>query len=97
MFAILDVLFNHLSLHPGGITDNVESFQLGIQLFEDYVDITFALGQTFADLIEGRDDFELLLRPQANVLCYRYAPPDKVADIAWCNAMSMHAVSRAHT
>ncbi len=60
----------------------------GIQLFEDYVDITFALGQTFADLIEGRDDFELLLRPQANVLCYRYAPPDKVADIAWCNAMN---------
>ena len=58
----------------------------GVSLFADYVDPTWALGQTFADLLSEQEDFELFIRPQANVLCYRFAPTDKVADIAWCNA-----------
>jgi L-2,4-diaminobutyrate decarboxylase len=47
----------------------------GEGLLEAYIDHALEATQTFADLIEAADDFELLVRPQSNILCYRYRPP----------------------
>jgi L-2,4-diaminobutyrate decarboxylase len=44
----------------------------GPAFFGQYVDGLFALAQSFADLIAAAADFELPLRPQANIVCFRY-------------------------
>ncbi|HUF62562.1 MAG TPA: pyridoxal-dependent decarboxylase [Verrucomicrobiales bacterium] len=46
----------------------------GPQLIERCVDRTFALAQDFAGLLREQPDFELLLQPESNIVCYRYAP-----------------------
>jgi L-2,4-diaminobutyrate decarboxylase len=47
----------------------------GTKFFADYVTRMFDLGQTFADQIESAPDFELAIRPDANIACFRYVPP----------------------
>jgi L-2,4-diaminobutyrate decarboxylase len=47
----------------------------GPAFFGGYVDGTFALSQAFADAIQAAPDFELALRPQANIVCFRHRPP----------------------
>jgi len=44
----------------------------GTKIFEDNVTQLFELGQKFADLIEKRHNFELAVRPESNIICYRY-------------------------
>jgi L-2,4-diaminobutyrate decarboxylase len=46
----------------------------GPAFFGGYVDGMFALAQTFADALQAAPDFELALRPQANIVCFRHRP-----------------------
>jgi L-2,4-diaminobutyrate decarboxylase len=43
----------------------------GRQFFADYVDGRFALAQRFADAVEAAADFELAVRPDCNIVCFR--------------------------
>ena len=43
-------------------------------LLERYIDHTLAITHAFADLIEAAPDFELLTRPESNIVCYRFTP-----------------------
>jgi L-2,4-diaminobutyrate decarboxylase len=46
----------------------------GTRVFDAYVSGVVALAERFATLIESAPDFELLTRPECNILCFRYAP-----------------------
>lgn len=46
----------------------------GPRLFEDMVDVTFSLGQTFYRKLLESDDFEPLHEPQCNILVFRHLP-----------------------
>lgn len=46
----------------------------GPQLFADLVDVTFALGQQFYDLLQAAADFEPLHRPECNIVAFRHVP-----------------------
>lgn len=46
----------------------------GNKVFEQFIDHTYDLAQSFAQLLKTSDDFELALSPQANILCFRYHP-----------------------
>lgn len=46
----------------------------GRQLFTDLVDVTYGLAARFADRMEEAEELELLYRPQANTLVFRYLP-----------------------
>ena len=43
-------------------------------LFESYIDNAIEVTSEFADLMEQAEDFELLVRPETNIICYRFAP-----------------------
>jgi L-2,4-diaminobutyrate decarboxylase len=47
----------------------------GPGFFADYVTRTFDLARWFAGEIESAPDFELATNPQANIVCFRLAPP----------------------
>jgi len=47
----------------------------GRRLFAALVDLTFDLAQTFYELLEGEDDFELFCQPTCNIVVFRYLPP----------------------
>ncbi len=47
----------------------------GTQFFADYVTQMFDLGHTFGDLLAAAPDFELPVRPECNIVCFRYRPP----------------------
>ncbi|MEM7571677.1 MAG: pyridoxal-dependent decarboxylase [Bacteroidota bacterium] len=49
-------------------------FQHGPQFLRDYLNRVCALGQTMADQISSRPDFELAIRPDCNIICFRYTP-----------------------
>ncbi len=46
----------------------------GTAFFGDYVSQCFDLARSFATLIHASPDFELAVEPQANIVCFRYAP-----------------------
>jgi L-2,4-diaminobutyrate decarboxylase len=46
----------------------------GPQLFGDYVRGMFALSRRFADAVEAAPDFELAVRPDGNIVCFRHLP-----------------------
>jgi L-2,4-diaminobutyrate decarboxylase len=47
---------------------------LGTDFFAGYLERTKDLASTFARLIEGRPDWELAVRPEGNIVCFRYVP-----------------------
>ena len=49
----------------------------GEQLFADYITKTYDLAANFADLLQKQDDFEILVKPSSNILCFRYLPPEQ--------------------
>ncbi len=51
----------------------------GTGIFREFIDRTYDLTRAFADLIEASPDFELAVRPQSNIICFRYLP-DGIAD-----------------
>lgn len=48
----------------------------GPELFEEIVDRLFDLGRTFAALIKKRQNFELAVEPESNIICFRHLPED---------------------
>lgn len=44
----------------------------GTRLFADYVTYTYDLAADFAEEIDKRADFELLTRPESNIVCFRH-------------------------
>ena len=52
----------------------------GTRLFRDYVDRCFALGAALAAKLEAAPDFELVVPPEANIVCWRWRPPGAPAD-----------------
>ena len=51
----------------------------GRAYFADYLDGRFALAQRFADLVEAAPDFELAVRPDCNIVCFRLRGADQAA------------------
>jgi len=48
----------------------------GTQLFEQLVDHVFAMAQGLASLLAESSDFELFAQPSANMVVFRYLPPE---------------------
>lgn len=48
--------------------------QYGTRLFSDYITATFDLARAFADRLRAAGDFRLAVAPEANIVCFRYAP-----------------------
>lgn len=48
---------------------------LGTDFFAGYVERMYNLGQTFGALLADRPHWELATVPEANIVCFRYAPP----------------------
>jgi L-2,4-diaminobutyrate decarboxylase len=46
----------------------------GTAIFRDYVTRCFDLARRFAERIRATDDFELLVEPEANIVCFRHVP-----------------------
>ena len=49
----------------------------GIDPFAAYVDSTFDLARRFAEMIRRTPDFEVAVEPDANIVCFRFAPPGR--------------------
>ena len=47
----------------------------GTGLFREYVERCFALGAALAARLEAAPDFELMARPDGNIVCWRWRPP----------------------
>ncbi len=45
------------------------------RIFADHIDYLYTLAKNFAEMIRAESDFELATAPQANILCFRYLPP----------------------
>jgi L-2,4-diaminobutyrate decarboxylase len=43
----------------------------GIEIFEENIDCLYGLGETFAGMVEQHPNFELALKPQSNIVCFR--------------------------
>jgi L-2,4-diaminobutyrate decarboxylase len=51
---------------------------LGVSFFGEYIDYVYDLARAFADELQSRPNFELLVRPQSNIVCFRVrAIPEK--------------------
>jgi len=48
----------------------------GARLFADFIDYTYGLTRSFADLIRAAADFELAAEPESNMICFRYLAGD---------------------
>lgn len=46
----------------------------GEEIFDEFVTTLYDLGKTFAQMINRRDNFELALEPDTNIVCFRYHP-----------------------
>ncbi|MBL4660341.1 MAG: aminotransferase class I/II-fold pyridoxal phosphate-dependent enzyme [Alcanivoracaceae bacterium] len=44
----------------------------GIKVFEENIDCLYGLGKTFAEMVSQHSSFELALKPQTNIVCFRY-------------------------
>ncbi len=48
---------------------------LGTRVFADALTASFDLARRFADRLEAAPDFQLALRPDCNIVCFRHTPP----------------------
>ncbi len=53
---------------------------LGVDFFTDCVEYAYDLARAFAESIERHEDFELLIRPQSNIVCFRRKAPSRNSD-----------------
>ncbi len=55
----------------------------GPEIFGENIDRLYGLATSFADLIRNREDFELLIEPEGNIVNYRYvnAPLEKLDEL----------------
>lgn len=66
----------------------------GPGLLAEYVERMMDLTQAFVRLIESTDQLELLLRPEANIVCFRYVPPE-ATDLNALNAAIRQQIVQA--
>jgi L-2,4-diaminobutyrate decarboxylase len=66
---------------------------LGTDFFATFVERMVALAGTFADRIAARPGWQLALRPEGNIVCFRYAPAG-VADLDDLQSRLREAVIR---
>lgn len=52
--------------------------QFGTALLGTYVETMFELGYAFGERIVEQADFELLIEPACNIVCFRYAPDESI-------------------
>ena len=48
----------------------------GDSIFEEYVDTLYDLGQIFYEMVEDEAHLESFLKPDANIVCFRYVDPN---------------------
>ena len=53
----------------------------GEKFFGDYIDYVYKLTQDFANYIENSDDFELAVKPQSNIICFRYTKGENLDEL----------------
>jgi L-2,4-diaminobutyrate decarboxylase len=53
---------------------------LGVSFFGEYIDYVYDLARAFADEVQSRPNFELLVRPESNIICFRVRAPPEAAD-----------------
>lgn len=46
----------------------------GARYYREYIDSRYDLAWRFASMIEATEDMELAVKPDANIVCFRYAP-----------------------
>jgi L-2,4-diaminobutyrate decarboxylase len=49
----------------------------GASYYREYIDSRYDLAASFAELIEGTPGMELAVKPDANIVCFRYAPDNR--------------------
>jgi L-2,4-diaminobutyrate decarboxylase len=49
----------------------------GTSYYREYIDSRYDLAVRFAEMIEESPEMELALKPEANIICFRYAPVNK--------------------
>ena len=52
----------------------------GDSIFEEYVDTLYDLGQIFYEIVEDEAHLQSFLKPDANIVCFRYVHPDLQQD-----------------
>ncbi|MEL6652993.1 MAG: pyridoxal-dependent decarboxylase, partial [Bacteroidota bacterium] len=52
--------------------------EYGTQIWGDYVEGMFALGRSFGERLASESDFEVLIPPTGNIVCFRYVPSASV-------------------
>jgi L-2,4-diaminobutyrate decarboxylase len=51
---------------------------LGVEFFAEYLNYVYDLARAFADEIQSRPSFELLVHPESNIVCFRHrATPER--------------------
>jgi L-2,4-diaminobutyrate decarboxylase len=58
----------------------------GIGIFEENVNFLYDLGKTFAALVKTKNNFELAIEPETNIVCFRYLLTEKKS-LNECNAL----------
>ena len=53
----------------------------GDNYFKEYIEASYDLATTFAGMIGSYTDLELAVKPEANIVCFRYAPEGYNDDI----------------
>jgi L-2,4-diaminobutyrate decarboxylase len=53
---------------------------LGARFLGEYIEYVYDLARAFADELQSRADFELLVRPASNIVCFRFRAPREKAD-----------------
>lgn len=49
----------------------------GVELFDQHVTYLFDLARKFGTMIDADDDFEMFLKPDSNIICFRWVAIDK--------------------
>lgn len=53
----------------------------GTRLFGEHVTSRYTIARRFAEMLDATDDFEVPVRPESNVVCFRYRPDNAPADM----------------
>ncbi|MDC0662247.1 pyridoxal-dependent aspartate 1-decarboxylase PanP [Marinobacter sp. SS21] len=61
--------------------------------YEILINQGISKARRFAELIDGRDDFELVTRPELNILTYRYCPPLVQEALALADPVQMERIN----
>lgn len=52
----------------------------GDALYQQHIDYLYDLGKTFAHMVKSRNDMELAVDPECNIVCFRYHPKKELSN-----------------